>query len=415
MSRNHTRAFLTAVLSALFTFATGCGSANYSPTLPGGGSGPAPTGANVVAISVNTGPTVPAGDGPYVNGAFTSVTICTPGSATQCQTIGGILIDTGSYGLRILSSALTVPLTQQVDSSNNPIYECAPFASGVTWGAIQTTDFTISGETAASLPIQVIGTQTEPTPIACANQGSPTEDLSTLGANGILGIGIYSQDCGAGCTSTAPSNLGYYYTCPAQGCQVTTLAVGSQVTNPVVLFATDNNGSIIELPSVSGAAVSVSGYLVFGIGTESNNGLGSAAVYDIDPSTANFTTVFDSTSFTDAAFIDSGSNALYFDPLSTGLASETCTDLPFWYCPNSNVAFSATNEGFSNGNSGPVNFTVGNADSLVGNSADGVANGLAGPFPGFFDWGLPFFYGLNVYTAIQGKNTPAGVGPYWAY
>ncbi|MDQ1387146.1 MAG: hypothetical protein QOF56_600, partial [Acidobacteriaceae bacterium] len=47
---------------------------------------------------------------------------------------------------------------------------------------------------------------------------------------------------------------------------------------------------------------------------------------------------------------------------------------------------------------------------------------LGGPdtFPGtktqsYFDWGLPFFYGRNVYTAIETKSTPGGTGPYWAY
>jgi hypothetical protein len=28
---------------------------------------------------------------------------------------------------------------------------------------------------------------------------------------------------------------------------------------------------------------------------------------------------------------------------------------------------------------------------------------------------LPFFYGRNVFTAIEGQNTPAGLGPYVAY
>jgi hypothetical protein len=34
--------------------------------------------------------------------------------------------------------------------------------------------------------------------------------------------------------------------------------------------------------------------------------------------------------------------------------------------------------------------------------------------PGF-DWGLPFFFGRTVYTAIEGQSTPAGVGPYFAF
>jgi hypothetical protein len=32
-----------------------------------------------------------------------------------------------------------------------------------------------------------------------------------------------------------------------------------------------------------------------------------------------------------------------------------------------------------------------------------------------FDFGLPFFYGRNVFTAIEGKNTAGGLGPYFAY
>ena len=32
-----------------------------------------------------------------------------------------------------------------------------------------------------------------------------------------------------------------------------------------------------------------------------------------------------------------------------------------------------------------------------------------------FDFGLPFFLGLNVYTAIADKSTPGGNGPYVAF
>jgi hypothetical protein len=186
------------------------------------------------------------------------------------------------------------------------------------------------------------------------------------------------------------------------------------VQNPVVLFATDNNGVIIELPSVTGAQTSVSGSIIFGIGTQSNNGLGNATVYTIDPNIGNFTTVFNGTSYGDTSYIDSGSNAIYFlDSNITGLA--TCTDASYWYCPTTTQNLSATNQGFGNGASGSVNFVVGNADTLTVLETTGAANGLAGPNPGSFDWGLPFFFGRNVYTAIEGKDTPAGAGPYWAY
>ncbi len=417
MSQSPFRAFMALLSCALLLSAVGCSSSGSSPSSPSSPGTPAPTGANVLAISVNTGPTETAGLGPYTNGAFTSVTVCTPGSTTQCQTIGGILVDSGSEGLRILSSALSVSLTQQNDSSGNPIAECAPFASGVTWGPVQTGDVEIAGETAASLPIQVIGAASPPMPVACADEGSTVDSLDTLGANGILGIGVLPYDCNSAC-APGGTNPDWYYTCPSAGCQVTTEALSAQVTNPIVLFTTDNNGSIIELPSVPAATaeVSLNGYLVFGIGTESNNALGSATIYGVDSVYGNFTTIFEDTSFTDSGFLDLGSNALYFDPVSSGLAGTECEDAPYWYCPSPNATFTAENEGVTNGNSGTVSFTVVDADSFIDNSEDdndAVMNGLAGPFTGMFDWGMPFFFGVNVYTAIAGQS--AAGAPYVAY
>jgi hypothetical protein len=48
---------------------------------------------------------------------------------------------------------------------------------------------------------------------------------------------------------------------------------------------------------------------------------------------------------------------------------------------------------------------------------DAAINGLAGPFPNFpvIDFGLPFFFGRTVFTAFDGKSTPAGTGPFTAY
>jgi hypothetical protein len=40
---------------------------------------------------------------------------------------------------------------------------------------------------------------------------------------------------------------------------------------------------------------------------------------------------------------------------------------------------------------------------------------VAGPNPGGFAWGLPFFFGRTVFTAIDGQTTPGGVGPYFAF
>jgi Protein of unknown function (DUF3443) len=383
----------------------------------GGGTGsstPANTivssGTNVAPISVNSGPT---GNGGYVNGAFASVTVCTPGTST-CQTIGGVLVDTGSSGLRILSSALTVALTQQNTSSGNPVLECFPFVSGYTWGPVQTADVEIAGEKASSTPIQVIGTITA-APSGCTDMGLPSSDtLPSLGANGVLGIGLFAQDCGSYCeqVQTAPGNSNLYYGCSSSGCQAVGESLTQQVQNPVPLFSNDNNGVVIELPAVSGGEPSVNGSLVFGIGTQSNNALGGAKVYAADPSSGNFTTTYNNVAYP-SSFIDSGSNGFFFlDSSITGIPD--CSDATGFYCPSSTVNISATNQG-TNGSSGPVNFSVANADNLFANQADFVYGDLGGGYSGAFDWGLPFFYGRNVFVAIQGQSAPGGTAPYWAY
>ena len=86
-----------AGMTLIFTLA--CGGHSSTPATTS--VVPPPPVSNVQAITVNAGPS-----GNTANGAFTSVTVCTPGRST-CQTIDGILVDTGSSGLRILSSALT--------------------------------------------------------------------------------------------------------------------------------------------------------------------------------------------------------------------------------------------------------------------------------------------------------------------
>lgn len=365
--------------------------------------------SNVQAITVNAGP-----DQNYVNGAFTSVTVCVPGSAANCQTISGILVDTGSFGLRILSSALTVSLPPQTNSSGNPIAECAAFADGVIWGAIRTADVKIAGEQANSLPIQVIGSPEFPNiPANCTAQGVPEDTLASLNANGLLGLGTSIQDCGSDCATSGPLSAGAYYACPSTGCTDTTEALDQQVQNPVASFATDNNGVIVELPAVSGAEAGVSGSLIFGIGTQSNNGLGGVTIFGTNPF-GDINTTYKSTKY--LSFLDTGSNAIYFlNAAATGMP--VCANFNFLYCPSSPQSISVLNdaEAGTNGASGTVTFTVGNGNTLVSNANNTAINGLAGPQAGRFDFGLPFFFGRNVFVAIEGKTTPGGTGPYLAY
>jgi hypothetical protein len=314
--------------------------------------------------------------------------------------------------VRVLSSALTLSLPQQNASNGNAIVECLPFVSAYTWGPVQSADVHIAGETANAVPIQVLSDTAFPVATGCKNFGLPSADtLQTLGANGILGVGAFLEDCGAACAQSGASNPGLYYGCTSSGCQVTAEALSAQVQNPVAMFASDNNGVLIQLPAVSGPQASAVGSLIFGIGTQSNNGLGSSNVYTIN-SNANFTTQFQGHSYS-SSFLDSGSNSIFFlDSNTTGIA--TCSNASAFYCPAATENLSATNVG-ANGTSGAINFSVANADSLFASHGTFVLTQLAGPNPGSFDWGLPFFFGRSVFTAIESKSTPQGVGPYWAY
>ena len=68
-------------------------------------------------------------------------------------------------------------------------------------------------EIANSIPIEVIDSNTTPIPSNCKAIGPAEEDVSSLGANGILGIGFFLQDCGSACSVPGSSNPGFYYSC----------------------------------------------------------------------------------------------------------------------------------------------------------------------------------------------------------
>jgi hypothetical protein len=409
MTRRNISIFLSFCLFGALILAVGCG----------GGSSPTPTppqtitstGSNVVPIAVNGGP---AGID-YPNGAFVSVTVCSPGSTTNCQVIPDVLVDTGSSGLRILGSALgSVTLTQST-INGNPLAECYAYIDGTyNWGPVQTADVQIGGETASSVPIHVLDDAFSVIPSATCT-GTPNDTQALLGANGILGVGSVQYDCGTGCTSAIPAEDQYYQcstTAPAS-CSVSSATLAQQVQNPVSLFATDNNGVVIELPATTSAQATLTGSMVFGIGTQSNNGLGSATVLSIDPSTLEFTTTFENTAMPDS-FIDSGSPGLYFDSNDV----TECSDSSGLYCPTTTANLSAVSMGTTG--SASVSFSVLNGDLLLSalNSGDFALPGLAAPSNSNgteFDWGLPFFFGRNVYTSIEGTTAPGGTTPYWAY
>jgi hypothetical protein len=349
---------------------------------------------NVLPVTVSSCGLVATVNMPYVD-----VTICAPGSSTDCKTIGYVLLDTASYGLRIFSSALgtTPTLPRETDGSGNALSECAAFVSGYLWGNVRLADVKLGGLTASSLPIQVVADPEAPTvPSACSGIGTNMGSVKTMGANGILGIGPFVED------------WGYYYTCSGNTCTYqSAVAANKYVSNPVAAMPSDNNGAILEMPAVSASgAPTATGSLILGIGTRSNNTLGSATVFDLDGD-GNLKTIY-GTEIT--AFVDSGSNGLFFDDATIA----TCTS--DWYCPSVTASRTGTIKAVTNGAQTSVSFNIANANNLfyTGNKA---FNNLGAPWGDAttFDWGMPFFYGRRVYFAIDGRTAGSSTGPYLAF
>ena len=408
--------FLSSVLcSVLAACGGGGGSAASGAAVPAAASGstktPTTPASAPAAVGQSTTPNVQpiavtAAPGLTRNMLTTSVTICAPGTS-NCATIDNIQVDTGSQGLRILASALPASLQlAALPSGSGSVGECAVFGGGYTWGAVRSADVRMAGQLAASLPIQLIADPAVPTvPSDCAGTGLAMQTVATLRANGILGVGLFAADCGGTCNSSAAPR--WYYSCTASGaCQASAQPLAQQVTNPVSAFPLDNNGVVIDLPAVAaGGAPSVAGSLIFGIGTQANNVLGGATVLRANSQSGYVTTVSGAQTYSQS-YLDSGSNALF-------IANAGLPECGLWYCPAATVSASASIRG-TDGTSSTVAYSVGNSRTLF-NSTNNAFDNLAGITSNSFGWGLPFFYGRRIYTAIESRLTSAGSGPYYAF
>ena len=366
---------------------------------------------NVASVVVDGGPS-----GNSVNTLFVSVMVCTPGSTSSCQTIDHIQVDTGSYGLRLLAPVLSISLPVVTLAGGGTLAECTQFVDGFSWGPIEKADIKIGGETASAVPVQAIGdSRYSNVPTDCSSTGPAEDTVATFGANGILGIGTFASDCPACENQVIPAT---YYACStATSCTNTMVPAADIVPNPVTFFATDNNGSIIDLPAVPNPGtgeLTLTGSLIFGIDTQSNNVSGTETVLTVD-SDAELLMTFNGATLANS-FIDSGSNGIYFN--DTALAPCTAKGLTDFYCPSSTVTLGLSIQGTNGVMANNLTFAVANTQTMLNaNPTFNVFPELAGTNPnqGSFDYGLPFFYGRRVAVAIQGATTTVGTGPYIAF
>ena len=396
---------LTLVLAA-------CGGGGSSST----GTTPPQGATNALAVHVDSGLT-----GDRVNQLYASVTVCRPGTSI-CQTIDHVLVDTGSTGLRLLSSALapSLGLAPMVTTGGRPLLGCVQFVdNSYVWGPLARADLMLAGKTALNVPIHIVGDSAyAEAGAACTPGGTAAstniDNVSALGANGILGLSQYIEDCGSMCASVV--NNGFYFVCNNAACtsaNATALSTSSQIQNPVALFATDNNGLVVDLPAVPAhGQSSTSGWVLFGIGTQSDNQpIGAPSV--LTSRNGYIATRFGGDTMP-LSFIDTGSNGLFFN--QGGLAHCTNPGLDGFYCPDTLTNLNATIVGSNNVNAS-INFAVDDARRLVSAPPRAALPTLAGPLVGTyaFDWGLPFFYGRRVYLGLEGRASALGTNYYFAF
>ncbi len=443
------RSVRAAVAAVLAILVASCGGGNSSETTLigggiGGGSGATtvsidvPTGPNTADIVVDSGPasgfSLGAANIPYV-----TVTLCTPGSATDCVSIDHVFLDTGSVGLRVLKSAvahlslpqISVPANAASGTPAGRAVECYPFVLGAVWGGLVRADARIAQELASSLPVQLIDDSTPPSdaaPPGCisASNGGLLNTAASLQAKGILGIGMVAYDCGLSCINgNYASGYTLYYSCASVAggaCAPAALPVALQMQNPVAHFAVNNNGTIIVLPALPDLGAGVAkGRLVFGIGTQLNNQIPpTAKMYFVDTNPAHatylgLTTAIGTAAYSDS-YIDSGSNALFFNDASVAKGCQSSAgSTAGWYCPPTVLHRTATLSD-SLGTTGSVDYSVANADALFSTSSVAFADlaGSQSQGANTFVWGLPFFYGRSVFTSIWGQTLSPN-GPWNAF
>jgi len=419
--------FFVSCLASLFALAS-CGGGGG-----GGSSAPAAASTTVATTKANYA-TVTVGPGvtqQFGNIMTVSVTVCIPGTES-CSTVPNVQVDTGSTGLRLLASALDQYANvagfseslAPVSTAGGAEAECAQFADGVVWGAVRTAAITIGGlTTTGGEPIQVIGDTTvgATPPTACTNLGTTEDTAADLGANGIIGVGYFLQDCGPTCAATAQYD--YYFACTSStSCSPSLAPLNLQLVNPVAAFAAPyNNGNIIALPAITAAgAPSVAGEIFFGINSATDNAIGSATILGVDPNYGTFTVTFNGSSTSDS-FIDSGSSVYFFNDTSIPQCSGTYAG---YYCPTTTFTGSATITGPAPyGGAYPFTFSVVNPTTGTLSNSAFAFNDLGAPISSNasstvgtgFDIGLPYFFGHTVYTGFEDRIVDdVGAGPFAA-
>lgn len=405
---------LTVIFFPLFLLSCGGGGGG------GGGSSAAPpSAATNAAVSLpltntnNQIPVVveqnPAISSVTLNLPYVTVTVCNKSST--CLSIDHVIVDTGSYGLRVLASfpGLSGLGLAPVTYGGLRVGECSQFIDGFMWGGVYSATVKLAGEVATSIPIQLISDPNLPNipSTSCTSTGGPNNGtLSGIEGNGLLGVGLLAQD---------PSP---YYTCTTGSGSFCTPAptpptfpITSEVTNPVAAFGTDNNGVILQMPAVGiHGQSSATGVLTFGIDNNADNQLSGSSIIPTSSNTYFSASITGQTGTYPTSFFDSGSNFYFISPLS-GISTNSSGN----YNPSTYTSLTGTATSLTTPSStAPLSF------GLFDITADLNANNLAfndngsTTTSGTADFGMPYYYGHSIGFVLSGQTVSEGAGPLYA-
>jgi len=136
----------------------------------------------------------------YPNKPCVSVTVCAPGTAT-CQTINDIILDTGSFGLRIFKQVLTV-----LPPATGSLAECVQFGTARRCGGRckrQTSSWEMNLRSRSRFTCSIPRSVPSRSVCRCGSESGRRRIQRHPG------VGLFIQDCGTGCANFA--NNGLYF------------------------------------------------------------------------------------------------------------------------------------------------------------------------------------------------------------
>lgn len=381
------------------------------------------TSCNNVGSSKPINPTIPISIGSGMNGdgintMYISVTLCKDSTGVRCETIDNIILDTGSFGLKINRSALTesfiTTLSKVKLNDDQMIYACNTFGSGYVFASEYYASLNLANSYTNNVVVQIIeNSPTAEIPDSCLAKG-PFDDFSNFGANGIIGVNPALTLANDSILMYKKNIKGIY--------ESLTFAEESQIPilnqNPLTSFKNNNNGFVISIPQViQNTNTNVIGEMVLGINTAQNNQLTNQTNI-VKASESNLSTVCNSACFysqinnpesTIPAVFDSGTNGWVF-------ISNTIPQCIYGYCPDQPVIWSSMvySYNFASNESYQVTAIITPDETYDGQDLSFSVM----PHWGYYNYnnetlyGSPFFFGKNVYVIFPIKTNQ---NPAWGF